>query len=63
LFGVLGAIGVTVIYMGCREEDRRLIQQFGDDYREYMKKVPRMNILQGAIGRMQRKNGLSYNIL
>lgn len=58
LFGLLGAIGVMVIHMGCREEDQRLIQQFGDDYREYMKKVPRMNIFLGAIRRMQRKSGL-----
>ena len=47
LFGVLGVIGTVVIYMSCREEDQRLIEQFGNDYRTYMKRVPRMNILLG----------------
>ena len=49
LFGVLGAIGTAVVYMGCREEDERLIQQFGDDYVAYMKRVPRINIVLGII--------------
>ena len=49
LFGVLGVIGSVVVYMGSREEDQRLIQQFGDDYIRYMQKVPRMNFLVGVI--------------
>jgi len=49
LFGVLGAIGTLVIYLSCREEDQRLIQQFGDDYVAYMKRVPRMNIFLGIM--------------
>jgi protein-S-isoprenylcysteine O-methyltransferase Ste14 len=47
LFGVLGAIGTAVIYMGCREEDQRLIEKFGDNYVDYMKRVPRMNVFSG----------------
>ena len=47
LFGVLGAIGTIVLYMSCREEDQRLIEQFGDDYRAYMKRVPGMNVFLG----------------
>ncbi len=49
LFGLLGAMGTVAIYMGCREEDQRLIQKFGDDYIHYMQKVPRMNIFAGLI--------------
>lgn len=56
LFGVLGVVGTVVIYMGCREEDERLIQQFGVDYIRYMKKVPRMNMFLGVIRLMRRKN-------
>ena len=48
LFLLLGAIGIAVIYMSCREEDQRLIQQFGDNYIAYMKRVPRMNIFLGV---------------
>lgn len=49
LFGVLGVIGAVVTYMGCREEDQRLIKKFGDDYITYMNEVPRMNFVLGII--------------
>ena len=55
LFGVLGVVGTAVVYMGCREEDQRLIQQFGDDYIRYMQKVPRMNFLIGIIRLLRRR--------
>jgi len=32
---------VTLLYMQLPEEERVLIQRFGDDYREYMKRTPR----------------------
>jgi protein-S-isoprenylcysteine O-methyltransferase Ste14 len=41
--------------MGCREEDERLVQQFGDDYVRYMHRVPRMNILAGVIRLLRRR--------
>jgi protein-S-isoprenylcysteine O-methyltransferase Ste14 len=49
LFLVLGATGTAVIYLSCREEDQRLIKQFGDNYVAYMKRVPGMNIFLGII--------------
>ena len=49
LFMVLGAIGTTIIYLSCREEDERLIQQFGDRYVAYMKRVPQMNVFLGIM--------------
>ena len=36
LFGVLGVLGTVVVYLSCREEDKYLIEQFGDDYQRYM---------------------------
>ena len=36
LFVVLGILGIAVIYMGCREEDQRMIDKFGDDYKSYI---------------------------
>jgi protein-S-isoprenylcysteine O-methyltransferase Ste14 len=57
LFGVLGAIGTVVIYLGCREEDQRLIQKFGDDYVAYMKRVPGMNIFLGIIRLVRQSQG------
>jgi len=55
LLGVLGVIGTVVIYLSCKEEEQRLVQQFGEDYTAYMKKVPRMNIFLGVI-RLLRSN-------
>ena len=54
LFLMLGAIGTVVVYLNCREEDQRLIRQFGDEYVEYMKRVPQMNIFLGIV-RLVRK--------
>ena len=55
LFGVLGVIGIAVIYLGCREEDKLLVKKFGNDYSEYMKKVPGMNFISG-INRLLRNS-------
>jgi len=55
LFGVLAVVGTVIIYMGTREEDQRLVQQFGDDYVRYMREVPRMNILAGIMRVIQGK--------
>jgi len=49
LFGLLGAAGIAVIYMGCREEDQRLIKKFGDDYKRYMQRVPGINVFAGLM--------------
>ena len=56
LFGVLGAIGTGVVYMGCREEDKRLIEKFGDAYVAYMKRVPRMNVFLGLFRWLKHRN-------
>jgi len=55
LFGVLGAIGTAVVYMGCREEDQRLIEKFGDAYVDYMKRVPRINVFLGLFRWLKRR--------
>jgi len=58
LFGVLGFLGTLVVYLGAKEEDRRLAEQFGDEYREYMQRVPGMNFLSGLVGLLQRRSRL-----
>jgi protein-S-isoprenylcysteine O-methyltransferase Ste14 len=52
---VLGAVGTAVVYMGCREEDQRLIEKFGDAYVDYMKRVPRVNIFLGLYRWLKRR--------
>ncbi len=49
IFVVLGIPGVIIIYLSTRWEEERLIERFGNDYRDYMQKVPRMNIISGII--------------
>jgi protein-S-isoprenylcysteine O-methyltransferase Ste14 len=55
LFALLGIIGTIVIYLSIKEEDKRLIEKFGDDYIKYMERVPAMNIFLG-ISRALRRN-------
>ncbi len=55
LFGALGVVGTVVIYMSCREEDQRLIEKFGDDYKAYMRRVPGMNFVLGLVGLIEQK--------
>lgn len=55
LFWVLGVVGIAVIYLGCMEEDRRMLEKFGEDYAAYMKKVPRVNFVLGLLRLMRRK--------
>ena len=55
LFGVLGVVGTVVTYMSCREEDERLIEKFGNDYRAYMKRVPGMNVFRGLFHLLRRR--------
>ncbi|MBN2187795.1 MAG: isoprenylcysteine carboxylmethyltransferase family protein [Dehalococcoidia bacterium] len=55
LFAVLGVIGTAVTYMGCKEEDQRLIKKFGDDYAAYMKRVPGMNVFLGLFHLLQHR--------
>jgi len=47
LFGILGVIGIAVIYLSCREEDKLLAKKFGNDYIEYINRVPGMNFVAG----------------
>jgi len=49
LFAVLGVAGAMLTYLSTIEEDKRLVEQFGDEYISYMKRVPRMNVFLGTI--------------
>ncbi len=55
LFGVLGAAGVATVYLSCREEDKALIEKFGDDYKGYIRRVPGMNFIVGIIRLARRR--------
>ncbi len=55
LFAVLGVIGTVVIYLSIKEEDKLMVEKFGDDYVRYMQRVPGMNIFLGVIRVIRRK--------
>jgi hypothetical protein len=37
------------------EEEKRNMEKFGDAYKDYMKRVPRINLLTGITRQMHRK--------
>jgi protein-S-isoprenylcysteine O-methyltransferase Ste14 len=52
---LLGIPIIPLTYIDLLRADKRLIEKFGDDYRQYMQKVPRTNFLLGIIRLLQRK--------
>jgi len=53
LTAIIGIPGMVCVYLISRQEDQRLIEKFGDDYKCYMQSVPRMNFLAGIIRLLQ----------
>lgn len=52
---ILGIPLVIIFYIAAWDEDKSLINKFGDEYRQYMKSVPRMNFLSGLVRKIGRK--------
>ncbi len=46
---LLGGIACLLIYVETFHLDTNLIKKFGEDYRKYKNKVPRLNLLYGFI--------------
>ncbi|MCK4636952.1 MAG: hypothetical protein KAT49_03625 [Methanomicrobia archaeon] len=46
---------MVTIYMQARQDDSLLIEKFGDAYKDYTQKVPRMNILLGLAHRRKKE--------
>jgi len=46
---VIGVVAMGLNYAIAVRADQDLIEKFGDDYRRYMQKVPRMNFLLGLV--------------
>jgi len=56
IFIVIGIPGAASIYLISREEERLNIKQFGADYKNYMKKIPGMNIILGILRLLRIRN-------
>lgn len=59
IFIVIGIPGVASIYLISREEERLSIKKFGTVYKNYMKEIPRMNIILGVIRLLRRRKKIS----
>ena len=56
LFFAIGIPGIASVFLIARHEERSNIEKFGEDYKRYMQKVPRMNFLLGVIRLLRRKS-------
>lgn len=52
---VLGIIRIILFYDVIRQEEKGDLDKFGDDYKEYMQNVPRLNIIAGIIRLYKKK--------
>jgi len=52
---MLGIPIIPLTYIDLLRADKRLIRKFGDDYKQYVKKVPRANFLIGIVRFLQNK--------
>jgi protein-S-isoprenylcysteine O-methyltransferase Ste14/NAD-dependent dihydropyrimidine dehydrogenase PreA subunit len=52
---VLGILIIALLYVDMPNDDKRLILKFGDDYKRYMQRVPRLNPLLGVIKFLVKK--------
>lgn len=50
---VIGAAMLLMLWIAIVDEERMNIEKFGEEYLEYMMKVPRVNIIAGIIRRMR----------
>ena len=58
---VLGLISMPLVYIDTLKTDQSCIEKFGDDYEHYMKTVPRVNVLLGAIRLLRRRGEAGHD--
>ena len=56
LVAILGLIAAAMTVLDTLNEEQQCIEKFGDAYRDYMQKVPRLNFVLGIFRAIQRKN-------
>jgi protein-S-isoprenylcysteine O-methyltransferase Ste14 len=52
---VLGVPIIVYVYVMARREEESNIEKFGDDYKRYMQRVPRNNVLVGILRVLRRR--------
>ena len=52
---IVGAILIVLLCLAMIDEEKRNMEKFGDAYMDYMKRVPRINLIAGIIKQISRK--------
>ena len=52
---IVGAILIVLLCLAMIDEEKRNMEKFGNAYRDYMKRVPRINLIAGIIRQISRK--------
>jgi len=52
---IVGAILIVLLCLAMIEEEKRNIEKFGNAYMDYMKRVPRINLIAGIIRQINRR--------
>jgi protein-S-isoprenylcysteine O-methyltransferase Ste14 len=52
---VLGLVSMVLFYLDIRAADQEGIEKFGDEYRDYIQRVPRANFLLGIVLWLKRR--------
>ena len=52
---ISGVLGSALFYKDVLREEQMSVEKFGKDYKRYMKRVPRMNLLIGIIRLLRQR--------
>jgi len=52
---IVGTILIVLLCIAMIEEEKRNIEKFGNAYKDYMKRVPRINLIAGIIKQINRR--------
>jgi protein-S-isoprenylcysteine O-methyltransferase Ste14 len=52
---VAGILSMIFGYLDLFKEEERCVKKFGEEYRSYMKRVPRVNFLLGIVRVLRRR--------
>ena len=55
LNAAIGAIVIPLLYIDILMADKHEVEKFGDEYRHYMRKVPRTNFILGIVRLLRRR--------
>jgi protein-S-isoprenylcysteine O-methyltransferase Ste14 len=61
LVAALGVIVIVITYVNTFDEETLNIEKFGEAYRQYMQRVPRLNFLLGIVRLLLRKTDRKEN--